>query len=343
MRPRKRLTLKRILIGFGLLFVSGGLVTNAVAYSQAYHMLHFSTSGARTAPPEHLSVMQRMGVILLGVNLPRPQALPESTARLAGYSRVVIPGDGNVRLGAAYACSGVNQRVALLFHGYGGDKTSLLDEADAFRKLGFSVLLVDFRGSGDSSESYTTVGYAEGDDVAAAVDWVRKQYPTAKMLLYGQSMGAAAILRAVHAKNVRADAIILESVFDRMVTTVSNRFRTMGLPAFPAARLLVFWGGIETGFDAFGHNPCEYARRVTCPTLFLHGARDPRATVDDARRVFDNISAPKQFITFDGADHEDLLHFGPEQWHSAVAAFLGSTELIGTDLRQNAPLLGVQG
>ena len=46
-----------------------------------------------------------------------------------------------------------------------------------FRKLGYSTLLVDFRGSGGSSEATTTIGVLEADDVAAAVAFARTTWP----------------------------------------------------------------------------------------------------------------------------------------------------------------------
>ena len=38
-------------------------------------------------------------------------------------------------------------------------------------------------------------------------------------------------------------AVVVESVFDRLLSTAENRFHSMGIPAFPMARLLIFWGG----------------------------------------------------------------------------------------------------
>lgn len=40
-------------------------------------------------------------------------------------------------------------------------------------------------------------------------------------------------------------------------------------PTFPMTGLLVFWGGVQNGFWAFGHNPTAYAKKISCPTLVL--------------------------------------------------------------------------
>ena len=76
-----------------------------------------------------------------------------------------------------------------------------------------------------------------------------------RLVLFGKSMGAAAILRAVGVPRVKADRLVLENPFDRLVTTAGHRFGAMGLPAFPAANLLVFWGGVQLGLDGLAHAP----------------------------------------------------------------------------------------
>jgi pimeloyl-ACP methyl ester carboxylesterase len=107
-----------------------------------------------------------------------------------------------------------------------------------------------------------------------------------------------------------------------MLSTVQNRFAAMGLPSFPAAQLLIFWGSIPKGYPGFKHNPVAYARRVQCPTLMLHGAHDPRATLREGMAVFRSLNGPKQFEVFAGAGHEAYLAAQPEQWQRAVAQFL---------------------
>ena len=136
-------------------------------------------------------------------------------------------------------------------------------------------------------------------------------------------MGSAAILRAIHELGVSPDAVILESVFDAMLGTVRNRFDAMGVPAFPAAELLTFWGGRQFGFNGFAHNPVDYATSLECPALFLHGADDPRAMLAEGRRVFEAApSIRKQFVVFGGVGHGSYLARHPDPWRAAVRPFI---------------------
>ena len=308
---------RRMVLLMGFLLLAGFAALNALAYRHARALLRYAAGGARTEKPEALAPLAKLRVLLIGVQFPRP-ADERPASVLAPDAQVrTIPVSHDVELSAWYAGSGASAPLAIFFHGYSTDKTRLLREA---REI---VLLVDFRGSGGSSESYATLGWLEAEDVAAAVRYAQEHLPHAARILYGQSMGSAAILRAIHAHGVAPDAVILESVFDSMLGTIRNRFGAMGVPAFPAAELLTFWGGRQFGFNGFAHNPVDYATSLECPALFLHGADDPRATLAEGRRVFEAApSRRKQFVVFDDVGHDSYAAKYPDPWRATVAAFL---------------------
>src|SRR5436190_1124861 len=86
---------------------------------------------------------------------------------------------------------------------------------------------------------------------------------------------AARVVRAVATEKLSPAGVVVECPYDRLLTTVKHRYGQMGLPAFPAAQALVFWGGVQHGFNAFRLNPVEYARQVRCPSLVIAGRSDP--------------------------------------------------------------------
>jgi pimeloyl-ACP methyl ester carboxylesterase len=209
----------------------------------------------------------------------------------------------------------------LAFHGYAASKATLLPVGRALHELGHPVLLVDFYGSGGSSGDGTTLGYLESRDVAAAVAHVRQRWPGRRLVLYGFSMGGAAALRAVAAEGVEADAVIVEATFDTLLNTARNRFHTMGLPATPLAQMLLFWGGLDWGFDAFSLNPADYARAVDCPALVLHGGDDARVPAQQARNLH-RAFADARLVEFPGVPHVLIAGARPREWKREVAAFL---------------------
>ena len=122
--------------------------------------------------------------------------------------------------------------------------------------------------------------------------------------------------------NVKPSAIIIESTFDRLLSTAENRFHVMGLPASPFAQLLVFWGGEQIGCDAFELNPADYAINVHCPALDFQAGRDVRVTYAQARNLYDHLAGPKEFEEFADADHCQFLREDPVRWTAEVGKFL---------------------
>ncbi len=321
---RLRKWLKRTVYLLGFIVLGILFLLNLMAYNHAHSMLHF-------APPEtplpgfrEMAKTDILKIILFGFNIPKPtpEALPEEFD--LQYETVRIPGNEGIELEAWHVPVQDATHIAILFHGYANEKSSLLREAAAFRKMGISSLLVDFRGSGGSNRLDTTIGYDEAEDVRSAFDFAEQEMPETKILFYGQSMGSATILRALATETggTAPTLIILESVFDRLFSTVGNRFESMGVPTFPLAHLFIFWGGYHGGFPGFEHNPVEYACEVDSPALLLHGTEDNRATFEQAKTVFECLKGPKQLEPFEGHGHGSLITDDPEHWERTVSGFI---------------------
>lgn len=210
----------------------------------------------------------------------------------------------------------------LMFHGYGTAKSSLLPEANAFHEMGYDIFMIDFRGSGGSSLSETSIGYYEADDVAASAQFVEQNFGWDNLIFYGQSMGSVAILKAVNDGKIHPGKIIIESVYDKTISAVNNRFHSMNVPSFPSAYVLIFWGSIIEKFNGFSHNPLDYAKSIDCPIMLMHGDRDPRATLDQARNVYEQLQSEKRMIVFEDAGHESLYTSSPQKWNAEILGFL---------------------
>lgn len=305
-----------------VLMIVGFVVLNLLAYIHAHAMTHFVEGGQRTPAPESLSWAQKFAVLATGVRLARPaNHITPSDFELQFTQHSFETSDG-IRLSGWHIAADDSRGVCLFFHGYGAAKSSLLPEAALFQRWGYDAFLFDFRGSGDSEGDVTTIGYLEADDVASAVEYVRTNYPDKQLWLYGRSMGSAAILRAVAEYDLKPAGVILECPFDRLLSTAQNRFTAMGLPGFPAAQLLVFWGGVQHGYSGFEHNPVDYAANVRCPVLVLGGEADPRVTQPQLRSVFDKLAGPKQIHIFEDVGHDAYLPAAPHAWEATVQQFL---------------------
>lgn len=229
---------------------------------------------------------------------------------------------------ASSATNATAKGTIVLFPGSGGNKSQhLLMPAQEFHRLGYDTVLVDFRGVGGSSGHTSTIGVREAEDVTTVVNYLQRSAPHRPIVLYGLSMGGAAILRAIAYRGIKPDGIILELPFARLLNATRSRVRKLGLPEFPVAESLVFWGGLQHGFNGFTHNPEDYAKTVHCPTLVLHGQRDPWTTTADIQKIVNNLQGPKQLVIFPKAQHELLVKADRPTWITTINHFLQNLSL----------------
>ncbi len=314
---KKQFSFKRYLRRFLVAALVIFLLINMVAFLHAWNFTHFSRDVRRTPPPEELTLWGKMNVLLTGVSLNRPEnyTVPEVTYE----STVLTVGRDSIALWEIEAPR--KKGTIAMFHGYLANRTSLLEQAERFRRLGYRTVLVDFRGSGGSSGSSTSIGFHEMHEVKAVYEYLKKKYD-GPLILFGSSMGAAAILHSSSKLKIHPDGIILECPFATLYDATANRFQAMQLPAFPMADLLVFWGGIQNGYWGFDHNPADYARSVSVPVLLFYGEKDERVTLEETQAIYQNLPGEKELVTFPNAGHGNYLKEYENEWLRAVHSFL---------------------
>ncbi|MEO7923349.1 MAG: alpha/beta fold hydrolase [Chitinophagaceae bacterium] len=216
--------------------------------------------------------------------------------------------------------------TVILFHGLTSNKGKILLEASEFRYLGYNVLLVDFRGHGNSEGNTTTIGYRETEEVKLAWDHVVEQGEK-RIFLWGGSMGAVCIAKAVAQYELKPAGIILEMPFASLQTHIRSRARTTGFRGFPEKPfgfLVTAWIGIERGFNGFKFRTSSYAARINCPVLLQWGALDRLVLKYETDKVYQSIASPnKKLVIYENADHESFLQKDSAKWRKEVSQFLG--------------------
>lgn len=301
-----------------LLLILFGLM-NLVAYFHAHKFTHFSiVKEEKTANPEELSIMAKVKALMMGIDNPRPAhtALPRQP-----FETILLQSNKQIecwKIKTELPAKG----TVIIFHGYSSNKSLMLDKSDIFLQMGYNTVLVDFMGSGGSEGQQTTIGYKEATQVVSCYRHLKEQGED-NIYVFASSMGAVATLRAFQEdKEFKPKAIMLECPFGSMYQTTCARFKTMGVPTFPMAGLLVFWGGVQNGFWAFSHNPTAYASSVDCPMLLMYGEKDDKVSIEETNQIFQNVSTAKQLKLFPKAGHENYLNQYRGEWTESVSQFL---------------------
>ncbi|MDD5361189.1 MAG: alpha/beta hydrolase [Ignavibacteria bacterium] len=293
---------------------------NIIALFHAYKFTHFAESKTeRTKSPESLTAFDKFRALLFGVNNPRPE-----NNKMPGRNYKVINLSGNKKIECWQIESEKKDSASgtvIMFHGYGGNKSSLLGKSEELNKSGYNTFAVDFMGSGGSEGNRTTLGYEEAEEVKTAFDYIKAQGEK-NIYLFGTSMGSAAILKAISDNDIHPKGIIIECPFGSMYQTTCARFKIMNAPVFPMAGLLVFWGGVQNGFWGFGHNPAEYAKKVNCPALLLYGEEDRKVSRAEIDEIYTNMHGVKFLKTYKYAGHDDYFVQYKDEWTKDVTDFL---------------------
>ena len=190
----------------------------------------------------------------------------------------------------------------LYLHGARWNLTGSASRIERWRKLGFNVLAVDYRGFGKSSDVAPTEALAY-EDAETAWDYLGKLAPGKRRFIVGHSLGGAI---AVELATRRPDAagLVLEATFTSVRDMIDHQ---------P-------WGWLPVGliitqeFDALSKIP-----KVRVPILIVHGTRDNVVPFEMGEKLFAAATAPKRFIRVEGGSHHNLSYAGFDQYREALS------------------------
>lgn len=189
-------------------------------------------------------------------------------------------------------------RVILYFIGRGSNKGSYLARVEGFRQLGFSVLLVDYRGFGNSHHRQPSESRLYEDSQAAWQYLTRTRgIPAQHIVIYGESLGGAvAIDLAV--KQPRAAGLIVQSSFTSMPAIVKETgwFRFLPVDWILTQRF----------------NSLAKVRSLKTPVLFLHGTADTVVPPRMSRSLYEATPAatPKELLLIPDGSHFSIYRSG---------------------------------
>ena len=266
---------------------------------------------------------------ILGSKLVEPAN--HKVALPAGFSAptVSIPGVGH-SIAGWWVDQGGDSPVVLLLHAVRADRSTMVSRAQLLMKNGFSVLLIDLQGHGETPGEAITLGYRESQDVVAARDWIKLAAPGRKIGVVGCSLGGASVLLAPQPSGF--DAVVLEAVYPRIARAAENRIRIhFGFFAPVLTPLLLMQLEPRLHITAADLEPIRSIHRLGAPVLIAAGSKDEHTTLEESQELFDTASQPKSLWVVEGAQHQDLLAYDGQRYEKNVVGFLRKTLLGSTE------------
>ncbi|MBU1193157.1 MAG: alpha/beta hydrolase [Gammaproteobacteria bacterium] len=219
------------------------------------------------------------------------------------YTDVKLLTEDGVALHGWYIPRAGAQRALLFFHGNGGNISHRGDSIAIFHRLGFNVLIIDYRGYGQSEGRPSEAGLYQ--DAAAAWRYLTDErgFAGKDIVIFGRSLGGA--VAAQLASRIEAGTLILES-------TLSSA-RDFATHAFPILSHVLY---LRYGFDNVAR-----LQKVNYPVLVLHSPDDEIMPYRLGEKVYAAAREPKQFVALHG-DHNSGFLLSQPEYEQALRSFL---------------------
>ncbi len=249
----------------------------------------------------------------------RPQEIGFPPANLRA-ALISLESESGATISGWHIVADDSRGVIVLLHGIRGSRLSMLERARFLNAAGYSIVMIDLQGHGESSGEQITIGHLEKHDARAAVEFARKQHPNEPIGVIGVSLGGASALLA---SPLGIDALVIESVYPDIESAINNRVaaRLGPLSTIPAWLLLMQLGP-RLGFEKSQLRPIDHVSKVGCPVFVISGTEDLHTTAAETRSLFEAAEEPKELWLVDGAAHVDLLDNSPIEYKSQVNNFL---------------------
>jgi len=194
-------------------------------------------------------------------------------------------------------------KVVIFSHGNAGNIGDRLGTIEVFNKMGYDVMIYDYRGYGASTgvpsekgtywDALTVWNYVKGE----------KGIPPEKIVLFGRSLGGA--ISAWLAEQVDPGALVVESSFTSAAAMARKMF-----PYLPVNLIC-----------RFDYNSEERLKNVTCPVVIASSVDDEMIPFKHGEKLFAAAREPKMFVEMRGGHNAGGLDIDAS-YQSRLAEFL---------------------
>lgn len=229
------------------------------------------------------------------------QLIDEFKAR--EHEDIYVKSFDNLKLHARLYENHINNKVAILCHGYRG--TAYRDFCGGSKEvieLGYNVISIDQRAHGFSQGHSITFGVREVKDLLEWVKFARKRFgEDCELLLIGISMGGATVLMA--ANQVNNVKIIADAPYSSPRIQLENTIKKMKLP------VKLFYPLVNLSSILFAHtnlnkgSAYDSIKTTNNRILIIHGKDDTLVPYQISYDLYQAYPDKIRYELFEGADH----------------------------------------
>lgn len=219
------------------------------------------------------------------------------------FEDVWLTAADGIRLHSWFLRTNEASGTVLFFHGNAGNISHRIETAEMFLQWGLNVLLIDYRGYGQSEGKPTEAG-TRADAYAAWMFLVeQRKVRSDQIIIHGRSLGSA--IAADLAARVKPAGVILESGFSTLAAVGATLY-----PWLPVHLL-----------SRHHYRTIENVTRFRSPVLVAHSRDDELIPFSHGQAVFAAAPEPKTFFVMSGS-HASCVTVTGTRYETEIRNFI---------------------
>ena len=223
-----------------------------------------------------------------------------------------IPVDSAISISYCFYFGDKRYPNILFFHGNGEVASDYEPIGSIYNQIGVNLFVADYRGYGRSGGKPTLTDMIK--DTHPLFEGFKRVLEekefSGKLFLMGRSLGSASAVELASHYQGQFSGLIIESGF-------ANMFNLFSYLGFPLKTL-----GISVPETP---SSIELVRKISLPTLVIHGEYDQIVPVEEGRMLYETIGTEdKRLLIIPGVDHNTIFMGGTEQYLQALKDFISA-------------------
>lgn len=228
---------------------------------------------------------------------------------------------------AIYIKGDDNKNIAVMVHGMGGTKETLISPASVLLELGYDVIAIDQRNSGDNMAPLNTFGVLESYDILDAVNYARNIAKDNKILLWGESYGGASAAIVLGRDESNIDYLILDCPISDGREFLEKQLEEIEAEQRIPTSYMMFVGNLYTKykmkFDFEDFDAAKWLETTRTPTLIFNSKADTVTPEYMGQNLYDAIPHDqKELVTSTSSPHVEIHVLERDLYKDSIAKFL---------------------
>lgn len=236
----------------------------------------------------------------------------------------VMTDDGLKLNGYYYSCGKPTDKAVLMSHGFNSTCFNTYSpQALFYLDSGFDVFMINHRAHEKSEGAYSTFGIKEGEDLLKWLPIIIERNPEYKIMMHGNSMGAAAVMNASCLElpaNVKC--IISDCGFTSSTDELKYQMGAMfHVPSFPVLNFVQMFCKSVAKFDLSAVSALESVKKSRVPIMFVHGKIDATVPCYMGEQCYGACGSEKRIVLYDNAGHGQSYFKNTEAYQKEMLDF----------------------